>query len=450
VLAGIGGLSTAALVHAADSFDESPPSWEPLLWGGKILTEEPSGRVEAVASGETLPKEDARPAELTKAAAEQPKEESRAPETETPPANNASEERLASKTPVPDPAAAQAAPEEGEQDDDTPDIATALELPNIPPLYLNPRLEGEGMWDWQNLPTAPDGSPLMFRTSYRPSVRYPNAIVHMLVFDMRRLNMRLYLGSSEPGGSKTASVIESDYKPLLVAVTNALWKQKHSGEGGTIFRGNVVKKMAPGVATIVSYKDGSMDILEWNDSIPLEIINDAKQLRHLIVRDGKVVDSVVKGGQRSDSEIGLGYLLVEDDTQAYQQQPYWGGYGGYYGGYYGGDSSPTQTSGEDWFIATRSAFGIRPDGNLVFAIGHHISTKDLAKALVLAGCVRGVHGDANPHNCLANLYYNNWRGDISRRAKLSPDQKSTLDRYVDKSYTSDYFGVFLKAPGQES
>lgn len=125
-------------------------------------------------------------------------------------------------------------------------------------------------------------------------------------------------------------MIESQYKPLLVAITNALWKQKHSGEGGTIFRGNVVKKLYPGMATILGYKDGSMDILEWNDSIPVEIVSDAKQLRHLIVRDGKVVDAVVKGGQRSDSEIGLGYLLVEDETQQ-NQQPYWG-YGGYYGG----------------------------------------------------------------------------------------------------------------------
>jgi len=57
------------------------------------------------------------------------------------------------------------------------------------------------------------------------------------------------------------------------------------------------------------------------------------------------------------------------------------------------------TSGDLWFLATRSAFGIRPDGNLVFAVGHHIGTMDLAKALALAGCVRGIHGDANPGNC---------------------------------------------------
>lgn len=445
LLTGTGFFFPAPIAHA-DSFDDAPSSWEPLLWGGKVATEASDESTVAASP----PKEEAGPAELTKAEPEQPREKGSEPESEAAPPEDeiAADRRLASKTRMPDPNGDPPVPSEAEVEDDSPDETTAMELPNIPPLYVNPRLEGEGIWDWQNLPVAPDGTPLMYRTSYRPSVRYPNAIVHMLVFDMKRLNIRLYLGSSEPGGSKSASVIESQFKPLLVAVTNALWKQKHSGDGGTVFRGNVIRKLSPGVATIVSYKDGSTDILEWNDSIPLEIINDAKQLRHLIVRDGKVVDSVIKGGQRSDSEIGLGYLLVEDESQAYQQS-YWGGYGGYYGGYYGGDS-PSHTSGEDWFIATRSGFGIRPDGNLVFAIGHHISTKDLAKALVLAGCVRAVHGDANPHNCLANLYYNNWQGDLSRRAKLSPDQKSTLDRYVDKSYTSDYFGVFLKASGRES
>ena len=68
------------------------------------------------------------------------------------------------------------------------------------------------------------------------------------------------------------------------------------------------------------------------------------------------------------------------------------------GGYWGEQTYQqlNVTSGDLWFLANRSAFGIRPDGNLVFAVGHHISTVDLAKALVLAGCVRGMHGDANP------------------------------------------------------
>ncbi len=38
-----------------------------------------------------------------------------------------------------------------------------------------------------------------------------------------------------------------------------------------------------------------------------------------------------------------------------------------------------------WYLANRTAFGIRDDGNLIFAMGHHVSTKDLAKALFWLG-----------------------------------------------------------------
>ena len=254
--------------------------------------------------------------------------------------------------------------------------------------------------------------------------------------------MRLYLGSSEPGAVKGASRVGSERISGLLAITNALWKQRHSGEAGTVCQGTVVKKLFPGMATLVIYKDGSVDILEWNDGIPVSIISDAKQLKHLIVKDGKVVDSVIKGGRRADSEIGMGYLLVEDGAAS---SPSWPSYPYFWGYYGGGGSSPTHTSGEDWFIATRSAFGIRSDGNLVFAIGHHIGTKDMAKALVLAGCERAIHGDANPHNVLANLYFESKDGNILKKAKLSPDQrKDTLNRYIDKSYPSDFFAFFTK------
>jgi hypothetical protein len=314
----------------------------------------------------------------------------------------------------------------------------SIALKNISPLYTSPELPGEGIWRSQGLPTSPDGQPVMYRTSYRPSMDHPNAIAHMLLFDMKRLSMKLYIGSTEPGGSVGTATIEPESRSSLLAVTNALWKQKHSGEAGSVFRGNVVKSLSPGMATVVVYNDGSMDILEWNEGIPISLVRDARQLRHLIVKDGKVVDTIVKGGQTSDGEIGLGFLLSEE--QPSPDQYWWGGYGG-------GQSNVNY--GADWFIATRSAFGIRKDGNVVFAAGYHISTKDLAKALILAGCDRAIHGDANPHNVLGNLYYPEGDGAAAKKAKLSPEQRDTLNRY-DRSYTSDFFGFFLKRDERNS
>jgi len=292
------------------------------------------------------------------------------------------------------------------------------------------------MWDWKHMPVAADGWPTIYKTTYRPSVEYPNAVVHMLLFDMEYLKMRLYIGSAERFAPSGTSMIEPENKATLLAITNGLWKQRHAKEGGAIFRGEVLEKMVPGLATIVNYKDDSVDVLEWKDGLSLSSIRDARQLKHLIVKDGKVVERVVRDGKRVDSEIGLGLLLSDESPSPYY---YW------YGGYPYSASGAGAYGGHQWFIATRSAFGIRKDGNLVFALGHHISTKDLAKALVLAGCVRAIHGDANPHNVVGNLYYTDGDGIIVKKARLSPDQKTyTLNRYVDRSYTSDFFAFYSR------
>ncbi len=424
---------------AADSFEDSPPVWEPLLWGGKLFLESEGNQPDS----QSLPglsegdrsRTTARPDVDQSSSSKEASVLSEAPRGM--PSLGASD-IIASCAPVfvglKDKIVAKSA---------EPNMAAvgycrtpykSVWLKNIPPLYRSPELPGEGIWQSQGMPTGPDGQPVMYRTSYRPSVQYANAIVHMLLFDMKAVSMNLFVGSGEPGGSERTATVPRDDRPNLIAVTNALWKQKHSGEGGTIFRGHVIKKLTPGLATIVSYKDGSVDIVEWNDGIPLSLINDAKQLRHLILKDGKVVDHIIKGGKREDSEIGLGYLLSENEADP-------GGYGYWYG--YGG-FQPQANYGPEWFIATRSAFGIRGDGNLVFAAGYHISTKDLAKALALAGCERAIHGDANPHNVLGNIYHIGGDGLILKKGRLSPEQKPhTVDRYVDRSYTSDFFGFFI-------
>jgi hypothetical protein len=153
------------------------------------------------------------------------------------------------------------------------------------------------------------------------------------------------------------------------------------------------------------------------------MVRDARQLRHLIVRDGMIVRNVLRKGRVEDSEIGLGFLLG----------------GG--GRSYDGDHA--------WYVAHRSAFGVRKDGNLVFAIGHHIGTKDLGKALVLAGCVRGLHADANPSNIVGNLYMRDGNGNLLRKVKLSPEQsKYALERY-EGGYSKDFFGFFFRSAGED-
>jgi hypothetical protein len=258
----------------------------------------------------------------------------------------------------------------------------------------------------------------------------------MMALNMKHLSARLFLGSAEPYGKGYAPKLEDTVKPQLTVVTNALWQTAHAGKGGIILGGRVLKKMDPGVAAIVVYKNQNVDILEWNDEIPVSEVQDARQLKHLIAKDGKVVTSLEKGGKTVSAEIGIGSLLNEDrpTTKVPATAP--------------GEKETVQlnfTSGDLWFLATRSAFGIRPDGNLVFAVGHHISTVDLAKALVLAGCDRALHGDANPGNCAGVLFVREETGAIKKTLGLSPLQDvSVLDRYLKGSYPKDFFAFFRR------
>jgi hypothetical protein len=293
-----------------------------------------------------------------------------------------------------------------------------LRLENIKALYTSPAIRGEGVWQSANTPRDRSGRPVIYTTVYRPSVSFPNAIVFMMVVDMSKAFMQYYVGSQEPAARVASSEVESAMQPWLCAITNAMWMQRHSRGAGAIFRGKALYPMVDGMATLIIYRDGSVDIQEWSSDIPIDLVRDARQLRHLIVKNGMIVREVLRKGRLEDSEIGLGFLL--------------GGGGRNFEGEHA------------WYVAHRSAFGIRKDGNLVFAIGHHIGTQDLAKALVLAGCERAMHADANPANIVGNLYLRDSQGNLVTKSKLSPDQtKYALKRY-DDGYTKDFFAFFFK------
>jgi hypothetical protein len=290
---------------------------------------------------------------------------------------------------------------------------------DIPPLYTSPKLDGEGLWTSDELPNGSDGQPLLYKTVYRPSVDFPNSIVYMAMFDINKLRPRFFVGQTEPGVYHISHTPQDEDLSKIVAITNAMWMQQHARGAGAIFRGQVVYPMVPGMATLVIYLDDSVDILEWSDDVPLHLVKDARQLRHLIVKDGAVIEQVMKGGKLQDAEIGLGGFLIDNQGRSTMGNKF-------------------------WFLANRSAFGVREDGNLVFAMGHHCSTKDLAKALVLAGCKRAIHGDANIHNLVCNFYYRDAANKIVKRERLSPEQlQYTMKRY-DQGYAKDFFAFYEK------
>jgi hypothetical protein len=322
---------------------------------------------------------------------------------------------------VPEQVPAETTPSEPQEEaNKAENIDPLFPKPNtIPPLYTSPAIEGEGVWASEDMPRGIDGRPLAYKTVYRPSPEFPNSTVYMALFDMKRIKPRLFIGQTEPGIYEISYMPEREDLAKIVAITNAMWMQQHARGAGAIFRGHVVYPMVQGMATMVIYRDDSVDILEWSDDIPLQLVKDARQLRHLIVKDGAVVENILKNGKLSDSEIGLGGFLIDNQGRSTMGNKF-------------------------WFLANRTAFGIREDGNLIFAMGHHVSTKDLAKALVLAGCKRAIHGDANIHNIVCNFYFRAENDKIVKRERLSPEQlQYTLKRY-DQGYGKDFFAFYEK------
>ena len=110
-------------------------------------------------------------------------------------------------------------------------------------------MPGEGIWVKEDMSGGHDQADYIYRTFYRPSGEFPNAIVYMMMLNMNHISAKLYLGSAEPYKGESPSRIEESLQPYLLAVTNALWPTRHSGPSGIILGGEVLKEMAPGVAT---------------------------------------------------------------------------------------------------------------------------------------------------------------------------------------------------------
>ena len=73
----------------------------------------------------------------------------------------------------------------------SPIDAPTIALKNIVPLYSEPKMRGEGIWVKQDMSGGHDQAALIYRTFYRPSVRFPTAIVYMMVINMHNVSAKI-------------------------------------------------------------------------------------------------------------------------------------------------------------------------------------------------------------------------------------------------------------------
>jgi hypothetical protein len=269
--------------------------------------------------------------------------------------------------------------------------------PNIAPV-IHPALTGEGVW---HATYANGGSrPPVLVTQFRPEALYPQNVAGVAWIDHTRTSTWLYPGRLEPAvtlPSRGPMELPTPLRGKLVAAFNSGFKLVDSG-GGFTSGGHTYAPMKNGLATIVRYRDGRLDVQSWSSgpTAPANVLY-ARQNLPLIVTNGHLNPNLSDG-------------------------PVWG--------------ATLGNAVRVW----RSGVGIDRNGNLIYAAANYMTVGSLATILQRAGAVRAMELDINTY----------WTSFISYRhpgaigaANLLASMDRSNQRYLTPE-DRDFFGVYVR------
>ena len=269
--------------------------------------------------------------------------------------------------------------------------------PNVRPV-IRPALPGEGVWR----PTFATGGsrPPVLIASFRPDPNYPQLVAGVAWIDRTRTSTVLYPGVSEPAvnlPSRGPEEVPSLLRHRLVATFNSGFKLSDSS-GGFAYQGHTYAPLQNGMATIVRYTSGKVNLISWSTgpSAPANLVY-ARQNLPLIVNHAAPNPNLSDG-------------------------PQWG--------------ATLGNAVRVW----RSAVGVDRHGNLIYGAANDQTVGSLAAVMIRAGSVRAMELDINSE----------WTSFITYRfpgagnpVNLSPDMQRSPDRYLSPD-DRDFFAVYLK------
>jgi hypothetical protein len=263
---------------------------------------------------------------------------------------------------------------------------------------IHPALPGEGAW---HATFAHGGSrPPVLITSFRPDPNYPQMVAGVAWIDHTRTSLSLYPGISEPAlaiPNRGPEEVPPTSRSRLVATFNSGFKLQDSG-GGFTWNGHTYAPLDDGLATIVRYRSGRVDVISWHSGsrAPADVVF-ARQNLPLIVDHGK--------------------------------------------------PNPNLSSGAEWGATLgnavrvwRSAVGVDRHGNLIYAAAPIQTVGSLAAVMIHAGAVRAMELDINTYWTSFISYRNSGAGDPSNLL-------DTMDRSPERYLTPDdrdFFAVYVK------
>jgi hypothetical protein len=190
--------------------------------------------------------------------------------------------------------------------------------------------------------------------------------VTLIRVNQRLVHLLLHAGSRDGGtvGWTYGNRVAGQETHLLIAAVNGGFKLTYTNVG-FMSGGHVAAPLKTGLASIVTYTDGTSDIGAWHAGVP----STGKRVFSVLQNQQLLVDRGVAAATVSNCVIEC-----------------WGG-----------------TIGLQTIVA-RSGLGITASGELVWAGGEHLSPSGLAAALIGAGAVRAIELDINPWWVAGYLY----------------------------------------------
>ncbi len=279
--------------------------------------------------------------------------------------------------------------------------ASALPPP-IKSVFAHP-LAGEGVW--RAAGPAVEGGPPVLVTTFRPEAEYPELLAYVAWFDHTRTAIGYYPGRYEPphASSRGPMMVPYGQRWRLLATFNGGFTYE-DGENGSNVNGHVNEPLKDGKATVVGYRDGRVNIVNWSGGPNAgPDVAWARQSLAPIVWNGRLNPEL----NEDPNSKAWGYTL-------------------------GGVTRV-------W----RTGVGIDRRGNLIFVAADGQTVISIAKTLRHAGAVRAMELDINPdwHTLIT---YTHHHGLVPRLVEPQPNQSP--DRYLSPD-DRDFFAVYKRLPG---
>ena len=272
--------------------------------------------------------------------------------------------------------------------------------PRIKPL-IHPALPGEGVWKAASA-TAGKRPPVLL-TTFRSDPEYPQFVAGVAWIDTGRTHLTYVPGLAEPPEleNRGPAEVPPSKRDRIAATFNGGFPLETSN-AGLVYHRQVLAPMVNGIATLVEYSDGRVDIRPWESG---EHINPkivfAKQNLPPIIDEGKLNPNLSDG-------------------------PEWG--------------ATVNNAIRVW----RSGLGVDKRGNLIYAAANYQTVESLAKILQRAGAVRAMELDINE----------DWTSFITYRypgakepSNLLPEMFRPSTRYLEPD-ERDFFAVYVKGGGE--